>query len=133
MKHIIVYLAAPWSHKADARLARAKFEAAGITVQADWIDLHPEGVSDHALLQHEAYRDLEQIRGADAFVMLALGPSSGGKDSEFMAAYLWNKPCIIVGDTGNVFFHLASVEMVMSVEEAISAVYSRCGTPVSAN
>ena len=122
-----IYLAGPWVCKPAVREARAKFEAAGIKVRADWIDFHGDIADDdpdrEAKLQHEAYHDLEQIRGAEAFVVLSIEKSSG-KESEFMYAYLHRKPCIVVQNvSNNIFYHLAAVTRVNNVEEAISALH----------
>lgn len=115
-----IYLAGPWSRKPDVRIARAQFEAAGITVQSDWIDFHPDGIVDPTELQRQAYKDLAQINNADAFVVLNLEVSEG-KASEFMYAYCNAIPCISVGETPNIFHNLAAVNRVATVEEAIRA------------
>ena len=118
-----IYLAGPWACKPLVREARAKLEAAGITVNADWIDLH----QDDTPMRESAYHDLEQIRGADGFVVIAVpGVKSEGKASEFMAAYLWGKRPIVVGArTQNVFYYMDQATVVETVEDAIDALHSR--------
>lgn len=121
-----IYLAGPWVCKPLVREARASLEAAGIIVQADWIDKHGSGDAEVAAAwQTEAYRDLEQVRGADRVVVIAVpGIKSEGKASEFMAAYLWGKRPIVIGDhTQNIFYHLDQVVRVATVEEAIDALH----------
>lgn len=121
-----IYLAGPWACKPAIREARAKFEAAGIHVQADWIDHHGAAEGDPAELRRQAYHDLEQIRGADRFVVLAIpGVKSEGKASEFMYAYQGRKHPIVIGDSSqNIFYSLPQTTCVDTVEEAIDALHS---------
>jgi nucleoside 2-deoxyribosyltransferase len=122
-----IYLAGPWVCKPAVREARAKFEAAGIKVQADWIDGHGEALTEKDC-RDQAYHDLEQIRGADALVVLSLLKSSG-KESEYAFAYAWGKPTISVGnESDNIFYSLAHNTCVNTVEEAIDALYRHFAT-----
>ncbi len=120
-----IYLAGSWTQKSAVRYARDKFQAVGIKVQSDWIDA-PDEVG-HEQLRASAYRDLAQLDGADAFVVLSVEKSEG-KASEFMFAYCNSKPIIVVGNHDlNIFYHLDNVTLVNTIQEAIDAL--RSGVP----
>ncbi len=114
-----IYLAGSWRLKSSVRYARGKFEAVSIKVQSDWID-SPDEVG-HAELRASAYRDLQQLEGADALVLMSV-EKSDGKASEFMYAYCNRKPIVVVGNHDlNIFYHLDNVILVNTIQEAIDA------------
>lgn len=123
------YIAAPFIHKDAAAEAKAKFEAAGLTVVARWIteDLgltnDDVGKPEHdAVLQQRALEDMEDVLGADVFVLLNLAKSEG-KATEFGMAYTSAIPIILVGPrTGNVFYLLPDVYRADTVEAAIAGI-----------
>ena len=121
MGKIRVYLAAPWSHKADALVALLALEAAGFEVVSHWIQYHGDGAND-AELQAQAVEDYaEVVAKADAFVILNLALSEG-KAFEFGVAYRHKLPCVVVGSRErNIFYNLPGVIRVETVEDAIAA------------
>ncbi len=116
-----IYLAGSWTQKSAVRYARGKFQAAGIKVQSDWIDSPDE--AGHVELRASAYRDLQQLHGADALVIMSVERSEG-KASEFMFAYCAGKPIVVVGNHDlNIFYHLDKVTLVNTIQEAIDSLH----------
>lgn len=134
MSKRIVYIAAPWVNKAEARAAKEQLEAAGHTTTSRWIDYHPdveEGHPDYEkMLTEQAIQDLDDLDRADTFVILNLGKSEG-KATELGYALAMRTVAVDVGfgampeiyligeKTINIFYHLPEVCQVGSVEELI--------------
>lgn len=129
---IKVYIAAPWSAKAEALEAKKKFEAGGFEVTSRWIERDtPKDIGDRYLkgvllpedipfLQEEAYNDLDDVLESEVFVLLNLGKSEG-KATEFGVAYVAQMPIIIVGSrVGNIFYQLPEIVETETVEEAMA-------------
>ena len=132
-----VYIAAPWSHKADALAAKQQFEAAGCEVTAHWIiresileydDLTKPEHKDECTEQ--AQLDVADILQSDVFVILNLALSEG-KATEMGIAYALGIPIILVGDLSrNLFYRLPGVYRADSVEAAVEGVKLGAGLAV---
>lgn len=128
-----VYLAAPWKHRQTAREVRDQLQEAGIIVQARWLDFETSTPTTkpanragtnypRELLADEAMKDIEDIMGADAFVLLNLDISEG-KACETGIALMLDVPIVSVGKGRNVFLSLPQVTQVSTVEDAIRHLY----------
>ena len=118
MRNNKVYIAAPWIHRDQARVIKHQFIAAGFRVSSTWIDGHGD-TDDELRLRAEAEQDYDDIVGSDIFVIINSAPSQG-KATELGFALEAGIPVILVGDrTGNIFYHLYSVNQVDTIEEAI--------------
>jgi nucleoside 2-deoxyribosyltransferase len=115
-----VYIAAPWTHKADAARTAAMLEAAGHEVTKRWWE-HREVpgylTDDHANdgeLREQAEEDVQGVCDADVFVLLNYAKSEG-KAVETGVAIACGIPIIVVGRRSNLF-HYLSVVVVTSVD-----------------
>lgn len=126
-----IYLAAPWVNRADASAAKKLIVAAGHTITSRWIDDHPdipEGSPTYfADMQKQAVEDLNDVSGADTFVILNLGKSEG-KATELgyaLAINRWQEALgpmdiFLVGDRSiNIFYHVPEVTQVADLNELI--------------
>lgn len=120
---MILYIAAPWIHREDARRAGERFEEAGFEVNSRWF--HHDGdpadstgatVANEYILQ-QALEDYEDVIGADFLVVLNLSKSEG-KAVETGIAIASGTPFITVGPRGNIFAVLGEAEL-DTIEEAI--------------
>lgn len=117
-----IYLAAPWAHKAEARIARMALQDAGHTVTSDWIDQHDD-TANPVDLAEQAIHDFHQVRKADILVILNLAKSEG-KATELGVALASGKPVFLVGPrTINIFYHMPAVHQVDTVQEVIDALH----------
>lgn len=117
-----IYLAAPWAHKAAARIARTALQAAGYTVTSDWIDQHDD-TANPVDLAEQAIHDFNQVRKADILVILNLAKSEG-KATELGVALASGKSVFLVGPrTINIFYHMPTVHQVDTVQEVINALH----------
>ncbi len=110
----LVYLAAPWIHRPDARDAREQLVAAGYPVNARWLDVD-ETVTSPAV---EAQNDIDDLLESDVLVLLNLATSEG-KACETGMALIANIPIIAVGGGANVFLNLPIVHRVETLNDAI--------------
>jgi hypothetical protein len=122
-----IYLAGPWSRREEVREARKAFLAAGIPVNAQWLDVPIiEGAGDTAESQAaagydmgaEANRDREDIDKSMVMVVMNLEKSEG-KAVEQGIALEKKMPIIVIGPRTNVFQYGPEVLVVDSVAEAI--------------
>lgn len=111
----VVYLAAPWVHRAEARQAREKLTAAGYDVNSRWLDVDEATTSPEA----EAINDMVDIISSDALVVLNLAKSEG-KACETGMAIVAGIPVISVGVGHNIFLKLPTVRRVETLHEAIT-------------
>lgn len=98
-----VYVAAPWTHKEDAREAAALIEREGHEITEPWWD-HPD-TNDPVELEDQAARDIHGVEHSDALVLLNLAKSEG-KAVETGIALARHIPILLVGDKSNVFHSL---------------------------
>lgn len=117
-----VYVAAPWVRKDDAKRFADKLRAVGIIVTSRWFT-HEGSTNDSAgvesPIEHirmQAHQDIQDVRAADALVVLNLQKSEG-KAVETGIALAADIPIVSVGPRSNIFQSLA-IEVV-SDEEAI--------------
>jgi nucleoside 2-deoxyribosyltransferase len=116
-----VYLAAPWTHRPDARAAAAVLERAGHTITERWWDCESLPATD-ADLGRYAQADMDGVLAADVLVLLNLAKSEG-KAVEQGIALQRGIPIIAIGaDRTNVFQHLPAYRWVNSLREAIEAI-----------
>lgn len=71
-----VYLAAPWTRRAEAREIAKALEAKHYVITRHWWDEEAEA-DDHKTLAMHARRDLNAVLGCDIFVLLNLEKSEG--------------------------------------------------------
>src|SRR4051812_45878131 len=122
-----IYVASPWTRKADAKLYADALEAAGHTITKKWWEhrevpgyLDPAiGQEELAELAQQAKEDMRGVLTADALVLLNLEKSEG-KSVEtglaFASAAMWGNGFtqtgvgrfILVGGKSNLF-HYAPV------------------------
>jgi nucleoside 2-deoxyribosyltransferase len=121
---MVIYVAAPYVCKTEAKRARHILRVAGFTVNSRWLDFEPpEGMTEPtpAILHDEAANDVADILNANALVVLNLQKSEG-KAWEQGFAYGLGLPIIAVGRPENcVFHHLDHYEWVPDVSGAIDA------------
>lgn len=119
----LIYLAAPWRRREEAREARQALLSAGLHCNSRWLD-----VATDASQTEEAENDFEDVYESDGFLLLNLEPSEG-KNVELgialgIADTLWNStedpyPIILVGPRTNVFHHHPAMTVVSTLEEAL--------------
>lgn len=104
-----VYLAAPWKHRAEARIAADELRARGHEVNCRWLE-HPqvsetdEGAPE--FLREQALNDLDDLSAADVLVYMN-NCLSEGKATELGFALASSKPIVLVGPRqNNVFLQL---------------------------
>ena len=126
-----VYLAAAWIKGGDALVARDQLVRAGIDVTSRWLE-RVKGNTDPAYdytkdpnytapdAKVEATKDIEDIEGADAVVVLNSAKSEG-KAVEQGVALMLGIPIIVVGERSNTFqyFDPPKVTVVANMDEAI--------------
>lgn len=111
MAHI--YLAAPWTHRFDARKARTELQRAGHTVPCRWLE-----VADGADPVLEAQHDVQDLRAAEVLVVLNLAKSEG-KACETGMALMLGIPVVSVYEGANIFLKLPHVHQVNTLAEAL--------------
>lgn len=120
---MMVYVAAPYVDKVQARDARRQLREAGIDVNSRWLDFDAHGmpITDD-ILRLDAAHDVEDILNADAIVVLNTHLSEG-KAWEQGFAYGLGMPIIAIGRPEHcVFHHLDVYQWVPDVAHAIAAV-----------
>jgi nucleoside 2-deoxyribosyltransferase len=128
------YIAAPWTNKPEALVAKEAFEAAGLEVTANWITRYCDpglsqryldgthGPDDEQELMRQAMSDIDDISISDIFVILNLAKSEG-KAAELGFAYTFGIPTIVVGSRErNIFYYLPGIARVDSVDAAIKLI-----------
>lgn len=114
----MIYVAAPWIYKDEARTVISQFRTAGVKVSSSWADFAGDSVDPEVLI-NEARRDWDEVREADALVLLNWEKSEG-KSVETGLALAYGLPIIAVGKPSNVFHYLKNHFIwVDSVEQAI--------------
>lgn len=123
-----IYVAAPWTHKAEAAAFASQLESAGHTVTEKWwqhadVESYPRPGSkaEHAELRQQASKDVKGVRTCDVLIVLQLAKSEG-KAVEQGLALAWEKPMIVVspdGTYGNLFQVRYGCTMVRSEQEAL--------------
>ncbi|HVI39168.1 MAG TPA: nucleoside 2-deoxyribosyltransferase [Anaerovoracaceae bacterium] len=114
-----IYLAGPWAYRDLAKQVRNHLVGAGIEVTSRWLDF-PGDSHDPEVLQREAINDLEDVRKADALVLLNLqkrGEETSGKAVETGYALALGKPVYMVGNPSNVFHWLPEVNRYNTIDE----------------
>ncbi len=124
---VSIYLAGPWARREEVREARKAFLAAGIKVNAQWLDIEvPEGAGETSESQAaagidmgaEAKRDLDDIAVSEVMVVMNLQKSEG-KAVEQGIAIQKRMPLIVVGPRTNAFQYLPQVKVVDNLYEVI--------------
>ena len=125
-----IYIAARYALKNEITKVALDLEAAGHTVISDWhqekhaTDVKVQELSEETN-QRYAYKDLLQVRGADAMLFFAEHPDTptvrGGRHVEFGIAIERGIPIFVVGHQENIFHYLngGRVRHYDTVEEAI--------------
>lgn len=128
-----IYLAASWNVRMTAGAIRDQFQAAGVTVRSRWLDVKfAASLPENEVARQEARNDVEDIRAADALVLLADFPSSsGGMHFETGYAYALGKPVFIIGKQSMVFHHLPTILVFSDVSACIRMIQAiSAATPV---
>lgn len=121
-----IYVAGPWTHKADAKAAADFLEAEGHTITKKWWE-HREvpGYLDwpvaateetNAELVQQAEEDIAGVISADVFVLLNLEKSEG-KAVETGIALTHVPYCVLLGGKSNLFHYLPAWTRVDSLGE----------------
>lgn len=108
-----VYVAAPWVRRSEARDVRDRLVKAGHKVTSRWLDTQSNNSVES--LQSEATNDLQDIRTADALVVLNLSTSEG-KAVETGYALAMDLPIFVVGGVSNVFHWLPQIRHVHNID-----------------
>jgi hypothetical protein len=118
-RKLVVYLAAPWADRAEAREVRDIIQSHDIEVNSRWLDTHhtTEEEATHEVLAVEAMHDVEDVLNCD-ILMLWNTQKSEGKAVETGMALIAQKGIILIGDKTNVFHHL-DFPQVDTLENAI--------------
>jgi hypothetical protein len=112
-----VYVAAPWVRREEAREAAQQIANAGFEITSRWLTAHAE-TDDPALLAQEAQHDIDDVRLANAIVLLNLEKSEG-KAVETGIALALRRFVVMIGEPSNVFHHLPQIKRVSSLDAAI--------------
>lgn len=120
----LIYIAAPWKRREEAKAARIEFQKAGFQVNTRWLDAHNDDAGTNDIndypperLKVEAMNDIEDVLSSDIVVVLNLEPSEG-KAVETGIAIMSFKGIITVGPRLNVF-QFMNIPNVDTLEEAI--------------
>lgn len=121
MNELTCYLAGPWADRAYVREVRDQLVAAGVPINARWIDSHhqDEQEVDTTILCDEAMHDLEDVVSSPVLIVVN-SKYSEGKAVELGVALALMKDIILIGTPSNVFHHLPICK-VDNVEQAIEA------------
>ena len=120
---LLIYVAAPWKRKDEAREAKCILEKEGFIVTSRWIDLHGDvdkmDPSTRAYIEEQSIHDVEDVYDADVLVLLNLEKSEG-KACETGMALAEGIPVILVGERTNIFHWLPVIVQVDNLQGAIS-------------
>jgi hypothetical protein len=120
---MILYIAAPWKHRAHAREVAQQYRDKGHQVVSRWHDewgVKSDTGMTVAEKREEAEKDVADVRACQAMVVLNWEKSEG-KAVEQGIALERRTPIIVVGAESNVFHNLPSVKLVDSFAESLGA------------
>lgn len=116
-----IYIAAMYGQMEDMRPVAARLREVGHEVTARWIDGAEDTLSESS---SGANMDLDDIDRADCVLSFTqpygTKTKGGGRHVEFGYAVAKRKRLIVIGERENIFHHLTYVEIVPSLDEAIS-------------
>jgi nucleoside 2-deoxyribosyltransferase len=116
-----IYIAAPFTRRAEAQAVRARLAELGWVSTARWLDTHLMDEMDPQVARHEALEDMVDIHRASAFLLLNEAAyrheSRGGMSAELGIALAKGKPVYIVGGPSHLFHYHPSVVHLTSLEE----------------
>lgn len=118
---MIIYLAAPWKYRAQAKVRASQLRDHGHQIVSRWHDEwaeKPDAAYDHPEQQTEAEKDVMDVKAAEVVLVLNLEKSEG-KAVEQGIALARGIPIVVVGERTNVFHHLRQVRMVSDFDEAL--------------
>lgn len=121
MRKLRVYLAAPWVEREKAKEYAAQLEAAGCEITHPWWNYEGEDQDKETpeFLEDCANKDVNGVATAHVVVVVN-SVKSEGKAVETGMAIAWNKPIVLIGKKSlNIFYNLASIHKVDTLEEAI--------------
>ena len=120
---MIIYLAAPWKYRAEAKQVAQQYRDKGHTIVSRWHD--DWGTKSDAGITESEKRDEAEKDVADVMVCQCLvvlnWEKSEGKAVEQGIAIARHTPIIVVGAASNVFHSLATVKCVNSFAESLGA------------
>lgn len=133
-----IYVAAPWTHKDDAKTYADALEAAGHTITKKWWEhrevpgyLDPTiGGDELAELAQQSKEDMQGVLTADAFVLLNLEKSEGKAVETGMAfasavmlahglAQTGVVAFVLVGGKSNLFHYAPMWQEAVTVEDVV--------------
>jgi nucleoside 2-deoxyribosyltransferase len=117
----MIYIAAPFIKKYEARQVRQELRMAGFDTCSAWLD-QPDEPYEVASNISRAMRDVEEVESCSVFLFLNLAMSEG-KATELGMALMLGKPIFCIGGKErNVFLHLPQITHVLDVTEFIAAI-----------
>jgi nucleoside 2-deoxyribosyltransferase len=130
---MLIYLAGRYSRKEELRAVADMLNSKVVTVTSRWLyrgmsDDFPNMAREDVPSEHQerfARQDLQDIREADAFVVIAdppRTPSRGGKHVEFGYALALGKEIWVIGPSETVFHHLPQVRHVDTLWQFVKEV-----------
>lgn len=111
-----IYIAAPWTCRAQAADAAQMFELSGHTITRRWWTHRDTDEGEE--LAAQAVEDVDGIWNAQALVVLNV-ETSEGKAVETGLALAYMMPVIVVGERTNIFHHLPAIHVVPTLTEAV--------------
>lgn len=120
---MIIYTAAPWKFRVEAKQVAQQFRDAGHQIISRWHDEWADRPSANvplAELRGEAEKDVEDVRHAEVVVVLNWEQSEGKAVEQGIALAL-NIPVLVIGAASNVFHYLPAVRCVDSFAAALRA------------
>lgn len=126
-----VYVAAPWTHKAEAERFALLLEANGHTITKKWWEHREVGgylqddieADEYGELVEQADEDISGVHTCDAFVLLNLSKSEGKavETGYALSRRYTPTPCklILVGPKSNLFHYIDDWYEVARPEEAL--------------
>jgi nucleoside 2-deoxyribosyltransferase len=113
------YLAAAFNRKNEIAEKTKELQALGhvVTSTWPWEDSKPEAtladIDEESLIRKIAYKDLREIREADAVILFTQEPTEpmlrGGRMHEFGYAHALGKTLIVCGPRENIFHYIDKV------------------------
>lgn len=101
----VVYVAAPWIHREAAKKFRDDLVARGVEVTSRWLDHHGDS-TDPMILRREAQNDWEDVKRAEALVILNITKSEGKATEQGLALQMGKKIIGVGKPRNNIFHHL---------------------------
>jgi len=127
MSTVNYYLAAPFTHRDEARQVRELIQThLGWACTSSWIDNHLSAFDalDPVVASNEAYSDIDDIIAAECMVFLNLAPSEG-KMFELGFAVASDMPIYFIGEPTHIFHHLDGLERFNQIEDLINVMGGR--------